>query len=209
MDGVLVDTGPIHFASWKKLAEKLEVKFTKEFFEETFGQRSIPITKKLVGEDIEESRIKKWANLKEKYYREMMQDKIEALPGVISLIKDLKRNDYKLAVGSSGPPKNVDLLLESLNIKQYFDMIVTGADVKKGKPNPEVFEKIQLHFKIDSRSCVVIEDAPVGIEAAKKANMKTIALTTTHQREDLQGADLILKDLSKLSYNDITKLIKK
>jgi len=208
MDGVLADTGPIHFASWKKLADKIGEKFTKEFFEKTFGQKSIPITRKLVGEDIEESKIKEWADLKEKYYREMVKDKIKPLPGAISLIKDLKKSNFKLAVGSSGPPENVDLLLKSLNIKKFFDFIITGADVQKGKPDPEGFKKIQNHFKLKSENCVVIEDAPVGIEAAKRAGMKSIALTTTHQKEELKNANLILEDLSKISFKDIKKILK-
>ncbi len=208
MDGVLADTGPIHFASWKKLAKKIGVEFTKEFFEKSFGQKSVPITRKLVGKNTEESKIKEWADLKEKYYREMVKDKIKPLPGVISLIKDLKKNNFKLAVGSSGPPENVDLLLNSLKIKKYFDFIITGDDVQKGKPDPEVFKKIKNYFQLISERCVVIEDAPVGIEAAKSAGMKTIALTTTHKKDELKNADLILEDLSKINFKDIKKIIK-
>ena len=208
MDGVLADTGPIHFASWKKLAEEIGVKFTKKFFEKTFGQKSIPITRKLVGENTNDSKIKEWADLKETYYREMVKDKIRPLPGVISLIKELKKKDFKLAVGSSGPPENVDLLLKSLKIKKYFDFIITGADVQKGKPDPEGFIKIKKHFQVNAENCVVIEDAPVGIEAAKRAGMKTIALTTTHKKEELKNADLILEDLSKINFKDIKRILK-
>ncbi len=122
MDGVLADTGPIHFDSWVKLADEIGVQFSREFFEKTFGQQSVPITRKLVGSDVEQALVEKWANLKEQYYREMVKDKLKPLPGVINLIKTLKEKNFKLAVGSSGPPENVELLLTSLKIKKYFDI---------------------------------------------------------------------------------------
>jgi len=208
-DGVLADTGPIHFESWAKMArEDAKVEFSREFFEVTFGQQSIPITRKLVGTDVDQALVEKWADLKERYYREMVKDKLEPLPGAIELIKSLKKHDFKLAVGSSGPLENVELLLTSLNIKQYFDVIITAEDVKNGKPAPDVFLIAAEQLQLKSEDCIVIEDAPVGIEAAKRANMKSIALTTTHAKEELNNANLIAKDLSDININDILKLLK-
>ena len=208
VDGVLSDTGPVHYESWKKLADEIGVEFNWEFFEETFGQKSVPITRKLVGEVPSSRKIKKWADLKEYYYREMVKDKLEPLSGVLTLLKDLRREGFKLAVGSSGPPANVDLLLKSLNIKHFFDIIITSADVSKSKPSPDAFLKVAKKLNITSEHCLVIEDAPVGIEAAKRANMKVIALTTTHPQEDLKDADLILSELTKLTSKKILNLIK-
>ncbi|TXT61905.1 MAG: hypothetical protein BAJALOKI1v1_1080007 [Promethearchaeota archaeon] len=208
MDGVLADTAPIHFKSWQMLADKIGEQFTKEFFENTFGQRTIPIIKQLVNRNVKKNKLQKWAELKEKYYRELIKDKIEPIPGVISLIKELKEEKVPLAVGSSGPLQNVTLLLESLQIKDVFDVIITGADVKKGKPDPEVFQIIQEQLQISPDKCIVIEDAPVGIKAAKNARMKAIALTTTHKKEELKAADLILEDLSQVNYQKLNQLIK-
>ena len=209
MDGVLADTGPIHFESWVKMAnEDAGVNFTRAFFEETFGQQSIPITRKLVGSEVDQTLVEKWANLKEEYYREMVKDKLEPLPGVIELIKDLKKNNFKLAVGSSGPPENVELLLISLKIKNYFDVIITAEDVKDGKPAPDVFLIVAERLKLKPENSIVIEDAPVGIEAARRAHMRSIALTTTHEKDELAAADLIVKDLSHIQLKDILTLIK-
>jgi len=208
MDGVLADTGPIHYQSWKRLANEIGVEFTREFFEETFGQKSIPITKRLVGNQIEKTKIRRWANLKEKYYREMIRDKISPLPGVISLIIDLKKHKCKLAVASSGPPENVELLIESLNIRKYFEIFITAADVENGKPKPDAFLIAADKLNANPKNCVVIEDAPVGIEAAKRAGMKCIALTTTHSEEELKDANIILPDLSEIMYEDIKQLLK-
>jgi len=208
VDGVLSDTGPVHYESWKKLADEIGVEFNREFFNETFGQQSVPITRKLVGDGPSRRKIKQWADLKEKYYREMVKDKLEPLSGVLTLLNELKGKGFKIAVGSSGPPENVDLLLESLNIKHYFDVIITAAEISNSKPSPDVFLKAAENVNLKAENCLVIEDAPVGIEAAKRANMKSIALTTTHPREELKDADLILLDLKDLSSEDIMKLLK-
>ena len=116
MDGVLADTGPIHYESWVKMAAEIGIEFTRDIFEETFGQQSPTITRRLVGTEVDNNLVEKWANLKEQYYREMVESKLTPLPGVIRIIKELKSEDFKLAVGSSGPPENVVLLLKKLKI---------------------------------------------------------------------------------------------
>ena len=207
MDGVLADTGPIHYESWVKLAKQIKVKFSKKFFNITFGRQSISITRELVGPKIKQEVVEKWANLKERYYREMVKDKLKPLPGALVLIRELHARNFKLAVGSSGPPENVDLLLSTLSIKDYFDVIITAAEVKNGKPAPDVFliAAERLNIKVDN--CLVIEDAPVGITAARKAGMKIIALRTTHCNVELLDADKVVQDLSYININDILKLL--
>ena len=207
MDGVLADTGPIHFKSWVKIAKEIGVEFTRDFFEQTFGQLSTTITRKLVGPGVDETLVKEWANLKEQYYREMIRGKLKTLPGVIDIIEDLKSEGFTLAIGSSGPSKNVELLLTTLKIKKYFDVIITAAEVKKGKPEPDVFLFAANQLKINPKNCIVIEDAPVGIEAARRAGMLSIALTTTHNEKELLEANLIVNDLSNVSLNDIKRLL--
>ncbi|MFX0071104.1 MAG: HAD family hydrolase [Candidatus Hermodarchaeota archaeon] len=209
MDGVLADTGKIHYESWAKMAkEDAKVDYSRKFFEETFGQQSIPITRKLVGPEVDLTLVVKWANLKEHYYREMVKDKLEPLPGVIELIKELKSKKFKLAVGSSGPLENVELLLSCLNIKHYFDVIITAEDVKNGKPAPDVFLICSERLNIIPSNCIVIEDAPVGIQAAITAGMKSIALTTTHEMDELSIANFVVKDLSSVNTNTIIEILK-
>ena len=207
MDGVLADTGPIHFESWVKMASEINVEFTREFFEETFGQQSVTITRKLLGDKVDDEELVKRAYLKEHYYREMVKDKLEPLPGVIELIKTLKDKKFKLSVGSSGPPENVELLLNSLQVKKYFDVIITADDVSNSKPAPDVFLIAAKRLQINPKNCLVIEDAPVGIEAAIRAKMKSIGITTTHDKNDLKSADLIVNDLSFISIEEILKLL--
>ena len=207
MDGVLADTGPIHYESWKKMCQEIGVSFNKELFNETFGQTSPEITRRLLGANADQAEVKKRASLKEKYYRGMVRDELKPLPGVIQLIKELHENGFKLAVGSSGPPENVKLLVDALALKRFFSELISAADVKNGKPDPEVFLTAARRLGIEPKRCLVIEDAPVGIQAAKSAQMKCIALTTTHPREELIEADHIAENLSEINVNDIRELL--
>ncbi|UCD02337.1 MAG: HAD family phosphatase [Promethearchaeota archaeon] len=207
MDGVLADTGSLHFESWVKMAKGISLEFTRELFNETFGQQSPAIIRKLVGSEVDNNLVVKWANLKELYYRKMVKDKLTPLPGVIRIIKELKSEGFKLAVGSSGPPENVDLLLTKLKIKKYFNVVITAAEVEKGKPEPDVFLMAANYLNINPKNCIVIEDAPVGIEAAKRAGMLSVALTTTHDKEELLDANLVVSDLSNITISDIKKLL--
>lgn len=162
----------------------------------------------MVGSEVDRVLVEKWANLKEEYYREMMKVKLIPLPGVIRIINDLKSKGFKLAVGSSGPPENVVLLLTQLKIKDYFDDIITAVEVEKGKPEPDVFLIVAKNLKINPKNCIVVEDAPVGLEAAKRAGMISIALTTTHKKEELLGAQLIINDLTEITSTGIINLFK-
>ncbi|MFX0026645.1 MAG: HAD family hydrolase [Candidatus Hermodarchaeota archaeon] len=207
MDGVLADTGPIHFDSWVKMFSEIGYHFNKELFKKTFGVQSPTIVRKLVGDRIEQELVEKWAALKEQYYREMVKDKLKPLPGVKQIIQELKSFGFKLAVGTSAPRENVELLLNKLQLKQHFDVLITAAEVKSGKPSPDVFLISAKKLKVKPKNCLVIEDAPVGIEAAQRAGMKSIALTTTHEKSEFLNADLIVKDLSEVNLKDIMLLL--
>ncbi|MBY9005923.1 MAG: HAD family phosphatase [Candidatus Lokiarchaeota archaeon] len=208
VDGVLIDSGPIHYKSWKKLADEIGIPFTKQYFDDSFGKQGIPTLRNIVGKNISEKQLLEWVELKEVYYREMVKNKLIAMPGVITLIKELKENSFKLAVATSGPPENTDLLLKTIYIDQFFDQIITAADIKKGKPAPDIFLMVSKNLNILPKNCLVIEDAPVGIEAAKKAGMKCIALTTTYEVSKLNNADMIIDSLSEINTYDIIELIK-
>ena len=103
----------------------------------------------------------------------------------------------------------MDLLLNSLSIKHYFDIIISAGEVENGKPSPDVFLIVANKLHLKPENCVVIEDAPVGIQAANRAGMKCIALTTTHDKKELTNADLVIEDLSQITLMEIIQLIKK
>jgi beta-phosphoglucomutase len=120
----------------------------------------------------------------------------------------LKRSGFLLAVGSSAPKANLDLVLERVKIRDYFDACVTGEEVVEGKPAPETFIKAARKLGLMPNCCVVVEDAVQGVEAGKAAGMPVVAVTSTRDRSELSAADIIVDDLCELKAKDFIKLLK-
>lgn len=142
---------------------------------------------------------------KEKILFKLLEQDAEPTKGVLSFMQELKRRGIRLAVGSSSPRKLADYVLKKLDIARSFDCIITVEDVEHSKPNPETFLKAAKELKLSPSQCLVIEDAKLGIEAAKGAGMKCIGYKNPHSgNQNLSKADIITDDFSKL---DIDKII--
>jgi beta-phosphoglucomutase len=208
LDGVLVDTGWAHKQSWYDLAEKEGFSMTDEFFYSTFGMQNYQIIPMLLGQQVSSREISRLSDWKEKHYREIITEKLVPAEGAKSLICDLKNENFLLAVGSSAPRANLELVLERTDLQNYFDAYVTGQDVTKGKPAPDTFIKAAEKLSLSAHSCVVVEDAVQGIEAGKAAGMPVVALTTTRKRADLYRADIIVDSLTQLQARHFVELLK-
>ena len=186
-DGVVIDSHEAHERSWFLLAEELGQTLTRETFVSTFGQRNESILPFLGwAEEGDRERIQQLGDRKEVLYREILRaDGIAPLPGVVALLEDLKKEGIPCAIGTSTPRANVECVLELTSLGSFFNDIAASEDVSRGKPDPEVFLKAAAKLGADPASCVVIEDAHVGIRAAKAAGMKSVAVTTTHPAESL------------------------
>jgi len=210
MDGVLVDSYSAHWQSWHFMADELGKGLTEEKFVSTFGRTSREIIAEHWGADcLTPAEIAEFDRRKEALYREIVAHDFPAMDGAIELIKDLHRAGFRLAVGSSGPPENVALAVAHLGAGPYFDALVTGKDVTRGKPDPQVFLVAADRLGIAPSNCAVIEDAPVGLTAANSAGMTSIALLSTgHTAESVAAARLIVRSLRELSTARIVGLIR-
>lgn len=181
-DGVVIDSHEAHERSWFALADELGRPFTKDLFVSTFGQRNDSILPLLGWADAGDSlRIRELGDRKEEIYREILRESgIDPLPGVVGLLEDLREHGVACAIGTSTPRANVDCVLGITRLQGCFREISAAEDVVRGKPDPQVFLKAAEKLGVDPASCVVIEDAQVGIRAAKAAGMKSLAVTTTH-----------------------------
>jgi beta-phosphoglucomutase len=148
------------------------------------------------------------ADGKEAMVRELYREHFPAMPGATRLVQSLHDYGFKLAVGSSGPKENVHLSCELLGIVPLLGGIVSGCDVKRGKPHPEIFLTSANHLNVLPQHCVVVEDATVGIQAAHAAGMKCIALLSTgHNASELQEADMIVHSLDEITPFVIERLL--
>jgi len=208
MDGVLIDSYHAHLEAWMRLGEELGRPITEAQFIPTFGRRNREIFDSLWPGLIPESETDRWGDWKERAYREIVTAHFPAMDGAAELLDALKAAGFALAIGSSGPPENVEVALRGLQRTHVFDAIVDGREVTHGKPHPEVFLKAAEKLGIEPGRAAVVEDSLAGLEAAARAGMTPLGLTGTFPRDRLDGhAVLVVDSLRELSPRVIADLI--
>lgn len=212
VDGTLVDTAAHHFEAWRRFAAEIGRPFTRADFAATFGMRNPEILRQLFDPDADDARCAAWGERKEDLYRASVREEGTALlPGVARLLASFAEAGWPQAVGSSAPVGNLDLLLGVTDTRRYFSAVVTGDDVRRGKPDPEVFLTAAVKLGVEPHRCVVFEDAVAGVEAAKAGGMACVAVTFVdhHPAEKLRaaGADLIVASLEEVSVGQVAALM--
>jgi beta-phosphoglucomutase len=209
VDGVLVDSYQAHYVSWQLACLDHGLEMTQDQFVATFGRTSREIIVELWGDRFTTAQaVAELDDSKEEFFREILQHDFPAMDGAAELVSALHQAGFRLAVGSSGPPDNVNLVLDRLQSQPCFDGVVTGTDVQRGKPDPQVFLLAAERIGVAPPHCVVIEDAPAGVAAAHAAGMKCIAIASTGRvRESLLAAELVVNSLRELDPAQITRLL--
>lgn len=209
MDGVLIDSYHAHFQSWQVVASEEGLDFSRDVFDRTFGRTSREIIQEVWGSRAAiAERVSSLDARKEAAYREIISRDFPAMPGVGALIDALVAAGFKLAVGSSGPPENVALVLSRLQRERLFSAVVSGADVVRGKPDPAIFLLAAQRMGMAPEHCAVIEDAPLGIAAARAAGMAAIGLASTgRQRDQLAAADAVFDSLNQITPDIIERVL--
>jgi len=209
-DGVLIETFDSYFQSYTKVLSRIGIKIIANDIAKRYGMKGPEIIKQIVNEKgkiIADEQVKELANEKDKLYMKISEKKLKLLPGVKKLLTYLKKKNYKIGIASSSSKEIIEKMIKVTKIENYIDAIVDGFEVKYSKPDPEIFLKCAEKLKVKPESCFVIEDSFHGINAAKKAGMKSIAVTTgQHTREELKKMkpDWILNTLEE--FNKIGEL---
>jgi len=199
LDGVLIDSAEAHFQSWQKLAAAFGTTVTRDAFKQTFGRPNADILPRLFGNHLSPDEVREMGEQKERLYREIAGDHIKPIAGAVELVTACHDAGLICGVGSSGHPLNIELALKTLGIADRIQAVVSGHDVQKGKPDPEVFLKVADRIGLEPHQCVVIEDAPVGIDAALAAGMIAVAVATEHPPEQLSRAHHVAASPKELS----------
>jgi len=206
MDGVIADSNSFHFAAWQETFAKRGINFTKEDFTKLFGTRNDFIIRKVLGKGLPEKDIEPIVQEKEASFRQKAKGNIKPLPGVMKLLNTIKKGNFKLALVSSAPKENIDLLSSELKLEEYFNSIVSGREVPQSKPNPQIYLLAAERLGTQPENCIVIEDSPPGVKAAKAAGMRCLAVANTHSKEELKGADKVVNSLEDM---DLITLIQR
>ncbi len=211
VDGTLVDTAELHFQAWCVLAREIGEPFTRADFARTFGWRNPEIIPLLFGGNHSPADVARLGDRKEDLYRDEAKKGVALLPGVGALLAAVAEAGGKQAVGSSAPRKNLDLILDMTRTAAFFGAVVAMEDVQRGKPDPQVFLLAAERLGVPPERCIVMEDAPVGVQAAKAAGMKAVGVTFVghHPAEKLRGAgaDLIVPSWQGVAAGAIRALL--
>jgi beta-phosphoglucomutase len=210
MDGVLVNSYQAHLKSWQRTAARHDLSMTVEQFAGCFGRTTREIIRQFWASNFDEAGVTAFDVEKEAAYREILLDHFPEMDGAGDLIGALHAAGFRLAIGSSGPPANVAVVRSQIHNGGLFSATVNGMDVKHGKPEPDIFLAAAEKLGLEPRRCAVVEDAPVGLEAAHRAGMAAIGLLGTAPREQLAAkADLVVDSLRKLTPAIVADLIRR
>jgi beta-phosphoglucomutase family hydrolase len=205
-DGVIIDSSRQHEESWDRLAREVGKALPEGHFKAGFGRKNDFIIPRILGWTEDAAEIQRLSMRKEELYREIVREKgLEPLPGVRTWLDRLAAAAVPCVIGSSTHRENIEVSLDALGLRNYFRDIVSAEDVSHGKPDPEVFLKAAGKIGMAADKCVVFEDAHVGIEAARRAGMRVIAVATTNRIAELGTADLAVKRLDELQAEAISK----
>lgn len=210
MDGVLVNNLDIHRQAFAEFFRRYGVERSFDDLSRVFGKGNDDIMGELMPKDVvERVGIRELGYQKEAIYREIYAPIITPQPGLKEFLAEAERNGLKSAVGSSGYRVNVDFVLERCDIARHFSAIVAGDEVTRCKPDPEIYLTAAAKLGLRPEECVVFEDAEAGIESAKRAGIKVVALATTFSREFLEksDADYIINDFRDIDIATLRSIV--
>jgi len=205
MDGVLVDTGELHFQAWSETLSEHGIPFNWEQFRATFGMNNMGILSVLLGRTPAPELLAEISDRKEERFRQAVRGRAQLLPGVLGWLERLAATGVRQAIASSAPLANIDALVDELGVRAHFQAVVSGFDLP-GKPDPAVFLRAGSLIDVPPERCVVVEDAVAGVEAAKRAGMRVIAVTNTNPAGALKAADLVVERLDALREDAFERL---
>jgi beta-phosphoglucomutase len=198
LDGTLADTEQAHFTAWRALCLEHGRDLTWEQFKPTFGLGNTDILQMLLGTTLTAEEMERLSVHKERLFREGTRGTIGTMPGAAELANHLHAVGIPQAIGTSAPRENIGFILRAIGLEELFPVTVSRWQVANGKPFPDIFLRAAAELGAAPARCVVLEDAPAGIQAAKAAGMRAIGLQGTWSADMLNAANLVVHDLNEL-----------
>jgi beta-phosphoglucomutase-like phosphatase (HAD superfamily) len=192
MDGTMVDSMPAHARSWAEFARRHGIAMeVDEILRRTTGRNGVECIRELFGPDTAEARALQLIAEKEAVYRELFEPVFREVDGFRDFARSARERGMKIAVATAGDQPNIAFVLRNLKLARPPDAIVGGDEGLPGKPEPALFLEAARRIGVRPADCIVFEDAPFGIEAARRAGMRAVAITTSHSREALAGPHVL------------------
>lgn len=209
MDGVIVDTEPLHRKAYHQMFKDVNIEVDEDLYSSFTGQSTTNICKRLVDRFGLSQTPEDLVALKRKSYKNYFEnDGLELIDGVLERIKDYHANGVNLVLASSASMTGINQIFERFDLNQYFSAKFSGADLEKSKPHPEIFLKAAASTGFDKSECMVIEDSTNGIKAAKAAGIYCVAFKSPHSKhQDYHLADKVISSFKEISYTKIVDAI--
>ena len=200
LNGTMIDDMQYHIHAWHRIFNNLGANISLERMkEECYGKNHEVIERILPGRFTYEEK-DAMSLAKEREYQKAFRPYLKLLPGLDKFLRDSYEAGIKMAIGSAAIMFNIDFVLDGLNIRKYFQVLVSADDVKKSKPDPETYLKCADALHVDPAHCIVFEDAPKGVESALNAGMKCVVLTILHEEDEFPVSTDVLGYFK--DYND-------
>ena len=206
MDGVIVDNLPYHVEAWLLFCERNGISLTKEiFYKELNGMNSKDTFEWFYKKEMTRAEVEVLEEEKELLYREFYAEHRKPAEGLLTFLDELRSRGIKTALATSAGPGNIDFIVDGLGIRNQFDAIIGGAEVTKGKPDPEIYLKAAALVGVAPEDCWVIEDSLQGIASGLAAGARVVGITTSHKAQELAHTQFIAPHFIGL-YDQITSL---
>ncbi len=206
LDGTLIDSMPLHGVAWERWHAQVGLPYDADaFFHATAGRTADEIIADLLPQLNAEER-ERMAEDKEALYRDEARRSLRMVAGFDGLHAHAKAQGLALAICTAAPLGNIDVACERFGLRERFDVIVSPADGLRGKPHPDIFEEAARRLGVTAEHCVVFEDAPLGVEAARRAGMRAVALTTTLSAEHFSHFPNLVATVPDLAAVELTLL---
>ncbi len=209
VDGVIIDSAEQHRRAWEQLAAEHGLPYSDAAFWASFGRRNADVIPAMFGVAGPPERIEALADRKETLYRALVAEQGHALPGAVELMAEVHAAGYREALASSAPHENIRLIVDLLRLAPYLQAAVSGESVARGKPAPDIFLAAASALHIPPSHCLVIEDAPAGVQAAHVAAMRCLAVRRPGQPDatGLDAADALVSSLTEASVSLVDRLL--
>ncbi|ACU05330.1 MULTISPECIES: HAD family hydrolase [Pedobacter] len=209
MDGVICHTNPYHSLAFRTFFSGHNLNPTdEEFAQHMYGKSNSYILSHFFKRPVSGDELSQMEQEKEGLFRKIYEPHIEPIAGIVAFIADLAQNGVKLGVATSAPYANLELILGKIDIREQLGSILASEDVKKHKPDPEVYLSSAKNLGVLPENCLVFEDSFSGVSAALNAGMKVVGVLSSHSKAELPPCSLYIEDYTDLSYDKISNLFK-
>jgi beta-phosphoglucomutase len=201
LNGTMIDDMTYHIRAWHRILNEMGANISMGSMKEECYGKNHELLERIFPNRFSEEEKNRMSLEKERQYQQEFKPHLELLPGLPDFLEQAHKAGIKMAIGSAAIMFNIDFVLDNLNIRHYFDTIISADDVAESKPNPETYLSCAAQLNISPEDCVVFEDAPKGVESALNAGMQSVVITIMHEKEDfLQYPNVIryIKDYKEL-----------